>query len=155
MFKKLFIFPVILLFFNLSGMSKLTKTSSKDIYTVYKNETLKIDRKLKLLDTIINIPANKILEIKALKGCARLILNENSKIILGKNSQLILKGIIFEGVSVQDNFEFDENSKVIHNSLTIFITEIPDNSNPPFEKRAFFQSDDDRKNFEIKRDFLY
>jgi ATP-dependent 26S proteasome regulatory subunit len=156
MFKKIFIFQILLLLSKSSfAMFGLTKTSPKEAYKVYSNEIVKVDKILDLSDTIITVSNNETLEIKALNGCARLILNENSKILLRKNSRLILKNIVFQGTSVQDNFEFEENTTVIYNNLSIFITEILDNSNPPFTKRAFFQDDQDKEFFEFKRDFLY
>lgn len=152
MLKKHFIFSIILLFANpINALSRQIKISSRKISKGYSHTTIVINKILDLSNKIITIMENNILEIKSLKGAGRLILNENSKIILKKNSQLKLKGILFQGTSVKDNFEFSKNSMVIYNDLTGFITEILDDSNPPFTKRPFLKN----KYFIFKRDSLY
>lgn len=144
----------IIFFTNSFSMPNFYKIASKKIY--YKNTyEIIIDKKLDISDKTILIPKNHKLEIKPQKGCARLILNKNSKIILGENSQLILKGIVFEGTSVKDNFTFNENSKVLCYKTTTFITEIKDLRNPPLTKKPFFIDDEDKINFEIKIEYYY
>lgn len=152
MLKKLNILLLNTLIFSYSfGMYKTTIKNPQK----YQTEVLKVDKTLDISDKTITVRKNNILEIIPFKMVGKLILNKNSKIILKENSQLILKGIILQGISVQDNFEFGKNSKVIYNELTGFITEILDGKNPPLTKRPFFQTNEYKEYFEFKRDSLY